>query len=73
MIRLRKNKNTIEAYACSCTPICYGCVSTCNPSNCGCDEVYFNNPFSGITFNETGDNTSSIASDMSPPEWQNHK
>jgi putative bacteriocin precursor len=63
------SKNTIEAYACSCSSVCYGCTITCNPSTCGCDTTFFNNPFANLTNSETSDNKSEVSDSQNPAEW----
>ena len=48
----RKHLNTIEAYSCNST--CYGCTILCNPSSCPCDTIMYDNPFDGLTSQNTG-------------------
>ena len=66
----KKSKNTVEAFDnCSCYSGCWGCFSECSASNCACDTTYFNIPFADVTYDERGDNTSSIREGSGALNW----
>ena len=68
LVTKRKRPNTIEAYACNCVTVCYGCMDTCNSSYCSCDSS-INQPFNNTAYDQTGDTSTSTKADFASPEW----